>query len=405
MLNDIVALGCVALDRDRRKRGRSGSASVLGNRFLLPLVIVALSAYYLVLALRWRSFVGLQLINDRVLVADHSSEKIKGMLQAELDTKVTATAPPKQAHWAALRPCMLVRLLQVGFLIHPTRRSELLCIANFLLAYALIDCLFKRHPSFMWYLVVDDFSPVRLGGILAAKHNDRRIGLIRMSEEVGRRIIPIDVDLAFVWNRKQAEEYSERAAYAVHISRSVRAMRASINATGVDGELICGVLLNAFPIWEKVNELCQDIENILRPAKILVRLHPRMSEHELIGLRGVEVTDAGVGLEEFARNVDVVFAGNTSAIPFCLGEGTPVVYCNGLDSAGQDAYRFAADGLVYEGWPQVDLLAKVEAFYSVPCWTDLMRSRMERPVNSLELSGAIKLVLGFHDDIESTRPL
>jgi hypothetical protein len=75
---------------------------------------------------------------------------------------------------------------------------------------------------------------------------------------------------------------------------------------------------------------------------------------------------------EDAKNLDVVFGGNSSVLVEAVTAGLPSAYLDDLDHGCPDLHGFVAGGLIYRGEVDPDLNEMLR-FYQRPGWQETLR--------------------------------
>lgn len=251
-------------------------------------------------------------------------------------------------------------------------------VASTLGYYARFRALLDRHPARVT-LVSSDTNPYAMGLSYAARALGRRTAYVTHGH-IPDGPPPLDFDLSLLDGPAVRRVYEEMGP-----------TRGEVVYKGAEGEyrpmdtrrlrgsgLTVGVFLSLITDWDALAAELADLRARVRPARLLIRLHPnrivRPANYEaLLGApaAGLELSLGESVLLDDARRCDVVYAGNSSCHLTLLKYGVPTVYTRGLDKVPHDFYRFLAEGIVPELARAGDLdAAAVAGFYEDPGWAE-----------------------------------
>lgn len=142
-----------------------------------------------------------------------------------------------------------------------------------------------------------------------------------------------------------------------------------------------GVFMSLVVDWRKFSDMFARIQHALRPASVLVRLHPNETirdpdcERWIGRWDNLEISRGDSVLLEDAARCDLVLAGNSSCHLSLLKYGVPSAYVPELDTVPHDFYRFLARRIVYEAdAPEAIDLGQLATFYDDPEWAERFRA-------------------------------
>lgn len=107
-----------------------------------------------------------------------------------------------------------------------------------------------------------------------------------------------------------------------------------------------GICLTYAVTVQELDPLLEDLKKILKPETIRIRFHPRDPLGFTYKRQNIQVSVKDETIQDFARQCELVIAGNTSAILEILKSGCPVIYLATLDALGDDVYGFVEKGIV-----------------------------------------------------------
>lgn len=297
---------------------------------------------------------------------------------------------------AALRPASLRALARL--LSDP---------APLLQAVALVHEQDRRHRDFLvgcrvaatagthlrFAQLLDGHDAVAI--LLSSDSNPYAMGAASAAREAGLRTVyvthghipdgppPLDFDLSIVDGPAVLRVYDEsqgrRGAVAF---KGAEGEERPMDTRGLraDRPLVLGLFMSLIVDWAAFAPLFRRLRERLRPARIVLRLHPNEVIRDPRALSAldldetVELSGGERVLTDDAARCDLVIAGNSSAHLTLLRYGVPTVYLPGLDLVPHDFYRFLWHRIVAEaaGPGAIDRTA-LAAFYEDPDWARRFR--------------------------------
>lgn len=232
-------------------------------------------------------------------------------------------------------------------------------------------------------LVSSDSNPLAMGVAWAARDAGRRTVYINHGH------IPdgpprLDFDLSILDGPALLRVYEESQGYAgAVVYKGAEGEQRPMDTAGLraDRPLVLGVFMSLIVDWPAFGALFQRIRAALRPARVILRLHPnevirdpRALDHLDLDA-AVEVSRGEAVLTHEAARCDLVLAGNSSAHLTLLRYGVPTACLPGMDLVPHDFYRFLRLGIVPEvpAPEALDRLA-LAAFFDDPAWAGRFRS-------------------------------
>ena len=227
--------------------------------------------------------------------------------------------------------------------------------------------------------------------LVSSDSNPYAVGVAAAARALGRRVVYIthghlpegpptlDVDLAFLDGPALLRVYERAGPVRGKVVfkgaegelRPMRARRPTLSPRGLVVGVFASILVDWRSFWARVVE----IEAALKPARLIVRLHPNTVIRDPAALHGkptldhLSISSGETILTDDAAACDLVIAGNSSCHLTVLRFGVPSVYVPGLDTVPHDFYRFLQDGLI----PSVTSATKLDYdgivdFYASPQW-------------------------------------
>lgn len=193
----------------------------------------------------------------------------------------------------------------------------------------------------------------------------------------------LDVDLSIVDGPAVLRVYDEsQGRRGAAVFKGAEGAHRPLQTAGLrSGEpLTVGLFGSLIVDWDVLRDTLDRLVATLRPARLLLRLHPNQTIRdpralERLGLDRpalagvVEVSDGATVLTDDAARCDLVVVGESSAHLTLLKFGVPTVHVPGLDLVPRDFYRFLVERMVcaFDTVEAVDPLV-VADFYEDPDW-------------------------------------
>lgn len=244
----------------------------------------------------------------------------------------------------------------------------------------------QEHPLTA-VLVSSDSNPLAMGAAWAARAAGRRTIYVTHGH------IPdgpprLDFDLSIVDGPAVLRVYddSQGRAGAVVFKGAEGGYR-PMHTSGLraDRPLVLGIFMSLIVDWARFAPLFDEIRAVLRPAKIILRLHPNQAIRDPRALDHLDLDDPALDvpvevslgetvLTDEAARCDLVLVGNSSAHLTLLRFGVPTACLAGMDLVPHDFYRFLRQRIVPE-LQRIEELdrAAIAAFYEDPAWAERFR--------------------------------
>jgi len=218
-------------------------------------------------------------------------------------------------------------------------------LGRFLFSYLLFKDKLdpKRHKKI---IINDDLMPTDLGLLTAASELNIKTAVFRITDALNRPNPPFYVDELHFMSPLQN-------------MRNIRARKRIITPKThykLKEVPACGPIKVGMPLTSKYNlvenfnleSILRKIDSIISAREIILilRPHPQSNilklEEELESLKNIFKLNASISHDErlidFAKNIDIVISGNSSAAKDLLDLGIPVMYRDDLDFSNFDSH-------------------------------------------------------------------
>lgn len=239
-----------------------------------------------------------------------------------------------------------------------------------------------REHDLVAVLVSSDSNPLAMGAAWAARDEGRRTLYVNHGH------IPadpphLDFDLSILDGPALLQVYQDsQGQRGAVVYKGAEGEVRPMHTRGLraDRPLVLGIFMSLIVDWAAFASLFEAIRRVLRPERIILRLHPNETirdPHALDHLdldEHVEISLGEAVLTVEAARCDLVLVGNSSAHLTLLRYGVPTAYLPGLDIVPHDFYRFLELGIVpaFERVEDVDRHA-IAAFFEDPAWVERFR--------------------------------
>ena len=226
-------------------------------------------------------------------------------------------------------------------------------------------------------LVTSDSNPYAMG----LSYAGRSLGLKSLYITHGH--IPdgppaLDFDLSILDGAAVLDVYRESGpALGKVVYKGAEGEYRPMDVSGVqkDEPLTLGIFTSLLVDWGKFSNVLESLQTLLKPGKVILRLHPNQIMRDPAALEiakrwdNLELSLGEHVLNADAARCDLVVVGGSSCHLSVLKHGVPTLSVPELDEVPFDFYRFIGRGIVIHVDDSTQLtLEGIAAFYSNPDW-------------------------------------